>query len=117
MDEPLSYEEYVQLLQMGGENADLANSIAMQMKQAEWMRSDAPQMRGNGRIMKAPNGLELLGNLARNKTSFDLDASSRKQQSQQTSNQAMQNQLIMQGILRRPTAPKQMDTTNYGGGL
>ena len=119
MNEPMSYEEYLQLLQLGGDNADLANAIAQQQQQAEWLRMNAPEMRGNGRVQTAPGFMELLGGLARNKSSFDLQKTVREQQQRQQQQSTHQNQLIMQAILRgqTPQMPKQMDTQDYGGGL
>lgn len=108
MDTPeLTDEEYRQLLSLGGQNVELMNAIQAQKAQADRLRSAAPDMRGNGRIQTAPSVLEYLGNFAKNNVAGSLDKQVTQQQGTMNQNSQMQNQMVLQQILRGQRQPTQ----------
>ncbi len=100
MQQPLTPEQYQQLLDLGGENSDLATQMQMQMAQAKALRPEAPQMRQVGNVARAPHWMELIGGLAQAKTSNDLNAAAMATGKKQTANRGTQNNLIMQGLFK-----------------
>lgn len=114
-NEPLTAEEYQQLLDLGGLNQELANKIRMQMAQAESLRSELPEMRGNGRVQTAPHWLEALGTLAKNKVSNDMQNKALAGQQQMGQNAQSQNNMVLQALLRQPQPQPQPQPSNpYG---
>lgn len=107
-EEPLSMEEYIKLLELGGQNSELAAQIKQQLAMAEQLRAEAPSMRGNSRIQVAPHFMEYLGGLARNRASALQSQAATDSQKRAAQNTNLQNQMIMQGILRQPRARQQM---------
>ena len=106
MEDVLTPEEYALLLQLGADNSQLDDAVKMQMLQAEQLRTGAPQMRQAGRVNVAPNALELLGNLAQNKVSYDKQKQALAGRGQAAGNMNQQNQMLMQALLRGRGAPQ-----------
>lgn len=101
-DEPMSTEDYVNLLQLGGDNENLANQIALMKAQADHLRMDSlGGARNYGRAAIAPSWLELLGGLARNKAAQNQTNEVGRMQGRSTANKQIQDALIMKGILSR----------------
>jgi hypothetical protein len=109
--ENMTEEQYMELLQLGGDNAKLEELMRMQMAQAEAMQAQAqpPRMRGNSRVQVAPHFLELLGGLAQSKAANVLQNRAIESSGKRADNQTAQNNAIMQAILRQrqmqPAAP------------
>lgn len=100
MNEPLTLEQYQELLALGGQNADLDQQMKMQLAQAKMMREGgAPQMREVGRVTVAPHWLELVGGLAKQKVAGDIDKQAMMTGQTRQANVNKQNEMIMRGIL------------------
>jgi chaperonin cofactor prefoldin len=100
MEDVLTPEEYALLLSLGTDNQQLSDAIKMQMHQAEQLRAEAPQMRRAGRVVMAPTAMELLGGLAQNKSSYDLQRGALENQKRSAATTNQQNQMMMQALLR-----------------
>lgn len=106
MNEPLTLEQYQQLLALGSENQELDEQIAMQLAQAQAMRSKgAPQMRDAGTFKMAPGALEVLGGIASQGGAALMDSKASQGMKSKRSNTESQNNMILQAILQgaRPT--------------
>lgn len=108
MQDVMSPEDYELLLQLGGQNAIDEQQIQMMLQQAEQLRNQgaAPEMRGNGRLMIAPNPLEYLGAAANQYAAGQTRKGAMDMQRGMGERQTQQNQRIMQALLRgQQTAP------------
>lgn len=103
--DPLTPEDYAKLLQLGTDNAGLENAVRMQMAQAQYMRPQPLEMRGNSRVQRAPHWMELIGNLAREKATQNLIQKSVTAQQQQVGNSQLQNQMILRALMARNAPP------------
>jgi hypothetical protein len=108
----MTQQQYAQLLMLGGDNAKLEEQMKLQLAQAAAMQPGELRTRGNGRVLKAPNPIELLGNLAQEKTAFDLQGRALKAANQRTTNQTTQNQAILQAIMAQQQAQPQQPAGN-----
>lgn len=102
MDEPMSQEEYDQLISLGYSNADLQAAIEYQKMIADKLRRDAPQGHMAGRVYVAPSALEYLGNFAQNAVSGNASNKARQQQQEMNANTNQQNMMIQRALLRQP---------------
>lgn len=129
MSEPLTPEEYQKLLELAGQNDELAQQLAVQMQQAKNMREgvQSPQLRQAGRVVVAPHWMEALGGIAQQGAIARKDRSMEENRRKQANNRSLQNQMIMQSILKStqppPTVagpglmpPKQPSPYSFGGG-
>jgi hypothetical protein len=99
--QPLTEEEYKQLLALGQQNADLGNQADMQMKQAEILRGNAsPQMRSarNG-IQVAPGWGETLASMAASGVMGHKMNQAQGAQSAQGANSQKQNEMILKALM------------------
>lgn len=102
----ISQEDWARLIALGGDNSNLEAAIKQQLAQAEALAPTPPQMKNAGRVVIAPNVLELLGGLAQRKAQQNLLDQAQAGRTKQTANTNLQNQMIMQAILSgQPTAP------------
>lgn len=108
MNDALTPEEYARLIQLGGNNEDLDAQIKMQLMQAQQLRPHPLETRSNGRVTTAPHWLELLGNLAQSKVSYDKQNAAQANQSTRNANSQEQRRLMMEGILRPRPAPTEV---------
>ena len=103
MNDVMSPEDYKRLLELGSQNSADEQQIQMMLEQAQQLRQQAgaPEMRGNGRIMVAPNPLEYLGAAANNYSAGQTRQQAMDMQKGMAGRQNEQNQMIMQALLRQ----------------
>lgn len=102
MADPLTPEQYAQLLALGQRNAELGVDVDAQNQRAAVLRRMAPNMapvRDAGRF-KVFNPLEALASTAANVQAMKGDQQARALQMQQVGNTNQQNQMIMAALLR-----------------
>ena len=100
MNEPLTLEQYQQLLALGSENEGLDQEIAMQLAQAKSMRDrGAPQLRDAGTFKVAPGAIETLGGIANQGGAAFMDSKAKAGMKARTGNTSAQNNMLLQAIL------------------
>ena len=99
--DPMADEEYYRrILQLGNDNQGIDQGVRMQLAQADAMRKGAaPQMREAGRLVVAPNIVELLGGLARTKTATDLQKQATQGMGTMRQNTMDQNMMFLHKLL------------------
>lgn len=114
MAQPISYEELMQMLQLGGETEGLDAQMKQQLAQAEQLRGGgAPQMRQAGRMMVAPHPMELLGGLAKQFAAVKMAKDAETTSGQIRSKKGTQNQMLLKALMQQ----QGMDQPNAGQGL
>lgn len=102
MNEPLTQEQYAQLLMLGSQNGEADQLMQQQMAMAKRLRAGgAPQMNGNSRVQVAPGILELLGGLAKEKVASGYDKSAQDSVKEQTLRKQQQHALMLQALMNR----------------
>jgi len=99
MDNLLTPEEYQQLLTLGQDNALMGDELKQQLAIAEQLRQgNAPQMRNAGRATVAPHWMELLGGLAREKSSYDRMGQAQQTRKGMQGNMNAQHALMLRAL-------------------
>jgi hypothetical protein len=97
----LTPDEYMALLQLGGENADLDMQIALQQAQAKQarQRGEAPQGGMAGNVFVGPSWTQQLASLAWQKNARDADKSATDTGAKKNVNTQEQNKMIARALL------------------
>jgi hypothetical protein len=112
MNEPLTMEQYQQLLALGSENEGLDQEIAMQLAQAKAMRDrGAPQLRDAGTFKMAPGALETLGGIASQGGAAFMDSKAKEGMKSRSNNTSAQNNMLLQAILSGAQQPQPLGGT------
>lgn len=105
--EPLTQEEYEELLALGAQNAQLDPKIKMQQEMAQQMRQNVgTPIRHGG----ASGIVQALGQLAQASVAAKKDRGALADQGLRGQNSARQNQMVMAAILRGQQQPPQAAT-------
>jgi len=114
MEQPMTYEEMMQMLQLGTENEGLDADMKRQLEQAEALRAGgAPGMRQAGRVMMAPNAMEMIGGLAKQAAAVKLAKDAEGTAGKARTNRNAQNQMLLKALMSQ----QQMGQPNAGQGL
>lgn len=119
MNEPLTDEEYAQLLQLGGDNELASARMKQQLAMADQLRSiSTPQTRSAGGQIYAPGKLEALSGILGGAASGAMQAKGMQGGEQMAMNNQKQRALMLRGILggrpqqglqqQNPLAPQPM---------
>lgn len=114
-NEPLTPEEYEQLLSLGGQNEEQAAQLALQQATAQRLRKgNQLQSRQAGNVTVAPHWTEMLGSIGREYKAGKAD----EQIAQGTSEQALRKQQQNAMLLRAITQGQQpQQSTAQGPGM
>jgi hypothetical protein len=102
MNDALSPDEYMRLLDLGGQNEQLDRQVARQQAMSSRLRQFVPQQRMAGRQIVSPGNAEILASLLANLRAGQLDNKASGLGDQRGQNLQSQNRLVMRGILGRP---------------
>jgi hypothetical protein len=114
MDTPMSYEDLQAILELGGQNAQDAETMKMQQAQAQFLRQNA--MRGG----RTP--LEVLGNTALGFAGIQKDKNSTALSRSMGDRTQQQNTAVLRGLFKRsglgaqPTGGSAFDPDYNPGG-
>lgn len=100
MQDVMTPEDYELLLSLGGENAQLAEEMKMQMLQAEQLRKETPEGRMISGHYVAPSITQFASKMMGDKWAHDKQTAALETSRTAGRNTTQQNQMIMQGILR-----------------
>lgn len=115
----MTYEQYMELLNLGSENQGIDDAVALQLAQAKAIRPAPLEMRGNARIQTAPHWLELAGGLAQQYASKKLQDKSLGDLTKRRGNAQTQNSAIVRAIMgqRQPEVTQVPDNSTSANGL
>lgn len=105
----LTPEEYMMLLQLGGENSDLETQIALQQAQAKQMRQRGEQPQGGmaGNVFVGPSWTQQLASLAWQKNARDADKGVAESGQKKTANTRAQNEMVTRALLAQENQRRQ----------
>lgn len=100
MQDVMAPEEYELLMSLGGDNAQLAQDMALQQAQAEALRQDMPQGGMAGRVYVGASPLQFLAKLGTDNVVRKKQEKAAEMGRTMGANTQQQNRMVMQGILK-----------------